>query len=82
MLKKETGRISDKRAIAYLVYYDKSKNFYIEIDSNADKSNMPMMFALFAEKGEYSIDSRWSKKWVCSRIIPPDRQNLGQIMRI
>lgn len=71
----------DKSAIAYLVYYENERNFYIEICDNANINNVPMMFALFMKKGIYSLNSEWTKKWVRSRIIPTDRQNLGQILK-
>lgn len=70
-----------KTPVAYLVYYDMAGIFYIEICSDADISDTPMLFALFMKKGVYSIDSEWSKKWVQSRIIPSDRQNLGMILK-
>lgn len=71
----------EKTSIAYLVYFEDERNFYIEICDNAEMNNVPMMFALFMKKSIYSLDSNWSKKWVCSRIIPTDRQNLGQILK-
>lgn len=71
----------EKHPVAYLIYYEKSECFYIEINKDANLSNLPMMLALFLEKGIYSMDSFWSKKWVCNRIIPTDRQNLGQILK-
>ena len=70
-----------KCPVAYLIYYEKYECFYIEINKDADFENLPMLLALFVEKGIYSIDSYWSKKWVCSRIIPTDRQNLGQLLK-
>lgn len=70
-----------KQAVAYLFYYEKKERFYIEISDDAQFENLPMMLALFLKQGIYSIDSFWSKKWVCSRIIPTDRQNLGQILK-
>lgn len=71
----------EKTSIAYLVYFENERNFYIEICDNANINNVPMMFALFMKKNIYSLDSNWSKKWVSSRIIPTDRQNLGQILK-
>lgn len=70
-----------KKAVAYLIYYEKSNCFYIEIEEDADPAKLPMLLALFVEKGVYTIDSLWSKKWVNSRIIPTDRQNLGSILK-
>lgn len=71
----------DKNPVAYLLYYEKKECFYIEICEDARFDNLPMMLALFMKDGVYSIDSYWSKNWVQSRIIPTDRQNLGQILK-
>lgn len=70
-----------KKAVAYIIYYESSESFYIEICEDATFDNLPMMFALYIKEGKYSIDSHWSKQWVCSRIIPTDRQNLGDILK-
>lgn len=71
----------EKKSVAYLVYFEDERNFHIEICSDVDENQVPMMFTLFMKKNIYTLDSHWSKKWVCSRIIPPDRQNLGQILK-
>lgn len=70
-----------KSPVAYLIYYEKSRRFYIEICEDAEFNNLPMMLALFYKEGINSIDSYWSKNWVNSRIVPTDRQNLGQILK-
>ena len=38
------------------------------------------MLASFADHGEYSINSAWSRRFVQQRIVPQDRQNIGQIL--
>lgn len=70
-----------KSPVAYLIYYENSRRFYIEICDDAEFDNLPMMLALYIKDGIYSIDSYWSKNWVDSRIVPTDRQNLGQILK-
>ena len=39
------------------------------------------MLSLFLKKGIRSVDSKWSMRWVQSRIIPSSRQNIGEILR-
>lgn len=67
--------------LGYLFYYDRSRRFYAELLKETDEWTAPFMFAGQVKRGIYSIDSVWSYKFVAQRIIPPDRQNLGSILR-
>ena len=67
--------------LAYLFYYEKAKTFYIEIPSDIDAWDLPIILSSFARTKEFTVDSNWSKIWVQQRIIPSDRQNLGHILR-
>lgn len=69
------------RLLGYLFYYEKSKRFFSELLEDTDEWTCPFIFSGFVKKGNYSIDSIWSGKFVNQRIIPPDRQNLGSILR-
>ncbi len=70
-----------QRDLAYLLYYELDKRFYIELPEDADPWETPLLLSSFARKGEHTINSYWSKIWVQQRIVPPDRQNIGQILR-
>ena len=67
--------------LGYLVYYENAKSFYMEFTDGIDPWDVPPVLSAFIERGEYSIDSYWSLRWVQQRIIPRDRQNIGQILR-
>ena len=67
--------------LAYLFYYEKKKQFIIELPDDADYWETPMLLSAFVKRGEYTVDSKWSKIWVQQRIVPTDRQNLGQILK-
>ena len=67
--------------LAYLIYYEVDKRFYIELPENADPWETPLLLSGFAKRGEKTVNSYWSKIWVRQRIVPPDRQNIGQILR-
>ena len=67
--------------LAYLLYYEVEKRFYIELPENADPWETPLLLSSFIKKGETSINSYWSKIWVQQRIVPTDRQNLGQVLK-
>lgn len=67
--------------LAYLIYYEKDKKFYIELPDNADLWETPLILSSFLKKGIKTINSYWSKLWVQQRIVPTDRQNLGSILK-
>ena len=69
------------KVLGYLIYYEISKTFYIELPDNADPWETSPILSPFVNRGIYSIDSSWSRRWVQQRIVPQDRQNIGQILR-
>ena len=71
----------DRKDLGYLLYYEQSKSFYIELPSTADEWDTPLILSSFIRRGEHSVNAYWSLQWVRQRIIPQDRQNLGQILR-
>jgi hypothetical protein len=68
-------------AVGYLFYYENADRFYIEIPSELSSDNAPMILDHEIEYGRDYVDAEWSKKWVCNRIVPRDRQNLGHVLR-
>ena len=70
-----------QKNLAYLLYYELEKRFYIELPDNAAPWETPLLLDSFAKRGERTVNSYWSKIWVQQRIIPTNRQNLGQILR-
>lgn len=70
-----------QKNLAYLIYYATEKCFYIELPENADPWEIPLLLSSFSKKGERTMDPYWSKIWVQQRIVPADRQNLGQILK-
>ena len=67
--------------LGYLIYYEFPKAFYIELPDYADPWDTPPILSAFADRGEYSVNSFWSRRWVQQRIVPQDRQNISQILR-
>ena len=72
--------MSEDTVLGYLLYYETPKVFYIELPDNADPWDMPPILSSFADRGEYTVDSLWSRRFVRQRIVPQDRQNIGQIL--
>ena len=70
-----------QKDLAYLLYYEREKRFYIELPEDADLWETPLLLSSFVKRGESTVNSYWSKIWVQQRIVPTDRQNLGQILK-
>jgi len=66
---------------AFLIYYEVSNKYYIEVVDNVDEWKVPFFLSSFVRKGVYTINSRFSYEWVRQRIVPTDRQNIGQVLR-
>lgn len=71
----------DNLLIAYLFYFEKSKEFCVELSPDVRQEDAPIFLASFIGKGRLTLDPEWSMRWVESRIVPTDRQNLGTILR-
>ena len=70
-----------RQNLAYLLYFETTKCFYIELPDDADQWEVPLILSSFVRKGERTVNSYWSRLWVQQRVIPSDRQNIGQILR-
>lgn len=66
---------------AHLVYFERAKEFHIDIMDGVSEWDVPLIISSFMKKGKKSVDANFSKLWVDQRIIPSDRQNLGQILK-
>lgn len=72
---------AQERILGYLIYHELSKTFHIELSDGVSRWDVPAMLSSFADRGDYSVDSHWSRRFVHQRIVPQDRQNIGQILR-
>lgn len=71
----------DQRDVGYLFYYENEDAFVIELSDDLSCEEVSIFFEPFVERGELTLNSKWSKYWVSQRVVPTDRQNLGQILR-
>lgn len=69
------------KILGYLIYYEIARSFFIEVEEHTDPWELPLILFDFARRKEYSLDSYWSQRWIQQRIVPRDRQNLGEILR-
>ena len=66
--------------IGVLLYYEKAKEFIIELNENLDEWTAPLLFTSFVKKGIFTIPRDISLLWVKERVIPSGRQNIGSIL--
>lgn len=67
--------------IGYLFYYEKAQSFIIELSSDLDEWQAPLLFQGLVKKGIYTIPKDIALMWVRERIIPSGRQNIGEILK-
>ena len=60
---------------------EKESVLSIDINRDAGVKDVPMLFAPFIRAGKYHINDKWTRRWVQERIVPIDRQNLGEVLR-
>ena len=73
--------LSPDIVLGWLIYYERAKAFYIELPEDADPWETPLLLSSFVKRGQYAVSSYWSRLWVEQRIIPRDRQNIGQVLK-
>ena len=69
------------RKIAYLIYYETEKRFYLEIADDASYGDLPVSLHIYMRNGNRSLNSQQASDWVSQRIVPSERQNINQFLR-
>ena len=78
----KSDRYAKDKVLGILVYDEKKNAYTIDIPEDNTEKEVPIMLACFLKRGIRHIDEEWSMKWVQSRVVPPSRQNIGQILRV
>ena len=50
--------------LAYLLYYEQAKSFYIELPDDTDPWKTPLLLSSFLKRGEHTVNAYWSRMWV------------------
>lgn len=66
---------------AVLEYNSGTQQFALHIDKESDWHKAPIMIFAYADTGRFDLDAEWSLRWVRDRIIPPNRANIGEILK-
>lgn len=65
---------------AFLLYDEASASFRTLICEGVGESDLPLAFGPLARQGVRDLDHEQSMVFVEERIVPPSRQNLGQVL--
>lgn len=68
-------------SIGFLLYFEKKKEFIIELQEYLDEWSAPMLFSNLVKQGIRTMPRNLSYYWVKERIIPNDRQNISEILK-
>jgi len=70
---------NDYMTYGYLYISNDYNNCYIDIVDGLNE--YPVFFHMFAQKGIYTLNEYWTKRWINERIIPYERQNINDILK-
>ena len=63
-----------------LSYESGARTWHVEIDQQRTWEDTPLSLALYIRHGIYSLDEHQSLSWVRDRLLPPNRQNIHDIL--
>lgn len=66
---------------AILTYDEESEQYAVHIPDAVDYKDLPAILSLLAKQGIRELDDKWARRFVKERVVPPERQNIGMIMR-
>lgn len=67
--------------LAYLEWYVSPRTFFIEVSPEVDLWDLPFILFEHHKRGVLTINAKWSSVWVSSRVVPPERQNIAEVLR-
>lgn len=71
----------NRNSVGVLLYYEKKKEFIIELEEYLDEWTAPLLFTNLVKRNIYTVPRDLSFLWVKERIIPCGRQNIGAILK-
>ena len=66
---------------AVLTYDDETDQYAVHIPETVGNNDLPAILSLLAKQGIRELNDTWARRFVKERVVPPDRQNIGMIMR-
>ncbi len=72
---------NEKISIGILLYYEKKKEFVVELEEHLDEWSAPLIFTKLVKEKVYTMPRDISALWVKERVIPSGRQNIHHILK-
>ena len=73
--------IEPQKEHAILTYDEENDIYSIYVPKTVKSEDLPAIPALLVMKGIREIEDKWARRFVQERVVPPNRQNIGEIMR-
>lgn len=71
----------ENRIIGYLFCYEKAREGIIELCSDLNEWDAPILFEHLVREGIYTVPRNITMLWIRERVIPSGRQNIGLILK-
>ncbi len=78
---KETGFNREEEGYAVLSYDEERDIYGVEIPRTVNPDHLPAILGILARQGTYTVGDKWARRFVKERVVPPDRQNIGMILK-
>ncbi|MDE5696735.1 MAG: hypothetical protein K2I96_04865 [Lachnospiraceae bacterium] len=78
---KDDNVVSATNEYACLFYDEDQDAYHISIPASVNPDDLPAIPGALARKGIREIEDKWARRFVKERVVPPDRQNIGMILR-
>ena len=75
------NEVYQDKTVAWLYYKEEKKEYRIQIPEDTRCEEAPLIIAEFIHRNQRTISPDWSLRWVKERVIPPERQNIGSILK-
>ena len=72
--------VRNRNACAWVLIEPANDSCLIEIADDVTADQLPLMLALLTQRGLKRIDGYWAWRWVESRIVPKQRDNLEEVL--
>ena len=81
LIKEDGHTPSENNEYAVLSYDEDTDQYHISIPESVNPDDLPAIPGILARKGIREIDDKWARRFVKERVVPPERQNIGMILR-
>lgn len=68
-------------SVATMTYNWDKDEWHISIDKTRDPKDMPAILMIASQQGRYELEDKVCRWFIRDRVVPANRQNIGQILR-